>query len=732
MRVPWQTPPVTTEPDHEDSPGHAAWPSWLVVTIGLFAFVLARRLTLARIVPDTDWYFHLAVSRRVGGSLWISRIPEIVGLGWDESFPDKELLFHTLSGALYAIGGRGLVEQLPFLLTLAAVAALVWACAAVSTPGSTATAVLAVLLASAWWMRRFDGLRAYALAVVIFVLLAGALLRGRPRLTFLFAVLYPLAYHAVYMPVLLCLVIGGPGAVRSRRARVTLAAGLGGVVLGILAHPAFPENLEIARLVVSVALQDDASFLSTTGVETLPLRGDALLTAFGPLFGVLAAVGVGLAMPSLRRRRPDDESPADAERGAPPPVSSLHFLSLWVLAILLCGLVIKNPRAGEYAVPAVTLLLAAALARARAALPAEGRLAPVARYAGGPVGAALVVALGVGLQLPLWSTHAARPKDEHPVLREGLAAARSLPEGDAALVANVDWPWTPFILWERPGMRFFDTLDPRLLAAANPDLHAAREALRSGVVPDPAALVQDVWGADFALVGTAAGATQLEDDPRFVRLYPPTPDRPGPRVFRVDRAADEAFARELEVQLGDRWELRRVITRDEPRRLSPWIELLAAGDAPTKACGRVRVPAARARESADARWLGVGGGPRVRVFLDGVLYFEGGPYEQPRLLQTLVPLPEEWPASRLEVELCDDEGTAWRRAAALSLWDAASLLAACERQGVAAPELEPAPAAPWRSRPRATCLAPIAVASSTAAAPVEEPAGDAEEAAPGG
>src|SRR5687768_5793418 len=65
-------------------------------------YYLPPRLTGS---TDPDRFYHLGLSRLIAASGLPEVLPQVEDLGWGRYFPDKEFLFHALTGTASAAGG---------------------------------------------------------------------------------------------------------------------------------------------------------------------------------------------------------------------------------------------------------------------------------------------------------------------------------------------------------------------------------------------------------------------------------------------------------------------------------------------------------------------------------------------------------------------------------------------------------------------------------------------------
>lgn len=436
---------------------------------------------------DPDRYYHLGLSRIISEGGLPMRLPQAEDLGWGVVFPEKEFLFHALTGAADWAGGVPLVLLLVPLLGLAIVLTLYRTLDGVCRPWQAALFATLVPLAYTAFLFRLTILRPHVLAILWFCLLLYAALRTRPWLALVACAGFALSYHAIFI---VLLVVAAAAVLlwrdRADRRRM-LAFCAAGLVAGVLLNPYFPHQLQMTRAVIDIALGVGTPPGAEFGQELRPVGAAGFLSACGFSFYVLGLIA------SQRWFRRDV-----SDAGAP-----LRFL--FALALGLTLLSMQSMRALEYAVPVLVLLLGHLVARwdARWALPAL-----------------------VGPMLLLQGTTAVRYYHEVWTQPQGgntewyAAAIDSIPAGKGRKVFHCQWDASAYLLWLRPDLRFVDALDPTLLWKAAPRKYLLRQDLINGRVAAPGPALREVFDADYVLCGSRALNRQMSGDPATFRpLY---------------------------------------------------------------------------------------------------------------------------------------------------------------------------------------------------------------------
>lgn len=451
---------------------------------------------------EPDRYFHLGLARLISTDGLPKILPQVEDLGWGHYFPDKEFLFHALTGAAYWLAGPAGVLLVVPLLGIAIVACLYTIVARVLPPGRAAALVLTASLLSPVQLFRLSLLRPHLLAILFFCLLLAAILRGRGWLAALASAGFALSYHAFYIPML---VIGVASVIRwpeesdgARRWPWAVA----GLVLGIVLNPYFPSTLVMSWLHVKLALGIGLPPGLRSGEELQPLSTREFLHYFG--FLPVALVGTGTLI-VVKRLWPGRAT------------ASLWFLFL--LSGLLTLLSVKSMRATEYAVPSIIVLVAYALSLLRGV-----------RWIWLTC---LLIAISQGHASWLyyqdsWSQPQGGDSPSY------LAAISLLPlEADGQKVFNCQWETGSYMLFARPRIRFVDLLEPAMLWQASPAKYIARQRLIWGADSDPWKTLREQFKADYVLCGTPGLNKQMAADPLHFQQITGTEPMNSLRVYRI-------------------------------------------------------------------------------------------------------------------------------------------------------------------------------------------------------
>lgn len=463
------------------------------------AFFLPPRLVGSN---DPDRYYHLGLSRLISSEGLLRTLPQVEDLGWGRYFPDKEFLFHALTGgADWLAAPAGALLVVP-LLGIAIIICLYSTLLQALTPRRAAVLVLVATALSPMFLFRLMMLRPHLLAILFFCLLLAAILRGRPWLAAVATAGFVLSYHAFYIPVIVLVVAavfrwpeasGG-----ARRWQWAIPA----LLVALVLNPYFPSTIVMSWLHMKIALGAGMPPGLHSGEEVQPFSLIESVHYFG--FLPVALLGAA-ALIGLQKLRPAPET------------AGLWFLL--VLSTLLTGLTLKSARAGEYAIPSVILLVGYSLGRV------SGRWALPLTCLG------LAVSQGNASRIYYADTWDQPQGGDTPSY---LAAIALLPaEADGKKVFNCQWEAGSYLLFARPKIRFVDLLEPAFLWQASPAKYLMRQRLVLGLEPAPYRPLTEMFKADYVLCGSRALNAQMQKDPaHFVPLVGTEPMN-SLRVYRI-------------------------------------------------------------------------------------------------------------------------------------------------------------------------------------------------------
>ncbi len=462
---------------------------------------------------DPDRYFHLAVSRTTTPAGTVLALPQADDLDWAKSFPDKEYLFHVLTSLAYRMGGEKLVLVLIPLLATSIVVMLFWASAQTLPLGWALFGTVGFTFLCPAFYYRMLFLRPHVLAVALFVLALLGILRKKPWLVFIAIALFALAYHALFIPFTL---IGAAllfGLLGGRTWQATFAAGGAGLILGILANPHYPQNIQMMFTVMAIAVDPELNKMLDGGIELLPLPAVKYFRLYAAHWGLVLFAAVTL----VRRRKELRQLEA---------LQRLGFLTL--LSGIFLVMTLQSPRATEYATPCCVLLFAEALTGRKSRM--------VALYSSVVFFFLFEGPSFLPLYGRLFEKLASATQTESTLL-----ALEALPAGAAGeKVYNCEWYLGSYILYSRPDVRFVDLIDPHFLFETTPEKAVLRMKLNFGVVSDAHSIISHTFKAQYVLCVDRRVVAILKQDRRFQQLYPKVGDakplqHPAPYLFAVKK-----------------------------------------------------------------------------------------------------------------------------------------------------------------------------------------------------
>lgn len=442
-------------------------------------------------VHDPDRSYHLALSKLIAQDGFPRTLPQVEDLGWGRYFPDKEFLFHVLTGAAERLGGSTMVLALVPLLGIGIMLSLYTELSRRLKPWQAVVFTTAVPLLTCAYMFRISLLRPHMLAIAFFCGLLIALLRGRPRLAGLAAAGFALSYHGIYIvglvAVIAWLMRNQPGF----RGQHGWAWCLAGLVAGTILNPYFPSNLVMGLLSLRLALGVVPMPPGMQGLEMVSFSWAKLALTYGFVPASLLATFV-----AMRLRKPE-----------PGPETS----RVWFLVLVTAGfwaLGVKTPRAMEYVVPAGILMVGLA-----ASVLAWRRWVP------------LLLVLLVGLQgYVSWVYYRDHWRDP-PVgfYSEYENVLKQVPvNAKGKKIFNCEWDAGTYILRARPDLRFVDLLEPALLWDASREKFMARRQLLTGTSPEPWKVLREQFKADYVLCAEPALIEQMDANRRDFAALPGT------------------------------------------------------------------------------------------------------------------------------------------------------------------------------------------------------------------
>ena len=460
--------------------------SFLVFAILFLSFPL---------IPDGDSYFHLAVAREFVENGY----PD--GLAWarlsilGEAYGDKELIFHLLLVPFAGwmdpvVGGR---------LALAFFNALIFAVIGLiarNTVGNWGIVVpLFLYLTAGSFIARVFRLRPELLSLILLLLVIAAAAKRRYIWLAVLSAAYALSYTAFQALVGLAGLWTLVEWVRDKRFPWQLPLSVcGGVAVGLLLHPGFPDNLRIwwTQNVLFFRFRD---VLDVGGEILSPIPMDVLLFNLGWWIG-LAVLGIAIA------RGGGSSSPTR---------KSLYFA---VATVAFAILFVQMDRMSVYFFPFATLWLVAEMQRRGKVLTSVLELHRALRLP-----TALLIALFAAASLPKMTFIVETLRTRGSSEADFAAAAQAIPPG--AKVAAEWGPTEHYVFWQ-PRAQYLNVLDPIFMARSNPGAYELQRRVFTGVEPDVPLAVAVGLDSDYLAyerVGMGGLERRLRGDPRAQLLY---------------------------------------------------------------------------------------------------------------------------------------------------------------------------------------------------------------------
>lgn len=696
-----------------------SWGLWLIgYLLVVAAFVLVFKHSEPIRTGEPDHFLHNAIAKRISEKGSIQNVPQFEQTSWAKDFTHPYFLFAYATAGFYRLFGEDGIFYFGFLVALGLISLLYFSGRGLVPPFLALLVALALLLTPDFANRAMQ-VRPHLVAVFLFVCLTISILRENRWMALTAAFLTPLFYHQIFVGIALCLGALAYRGLRDSKIATVPATALGGFLLGALVHPYFPKNLTSSLNV----------FFGQTLHITTPLKmplelgglGWANISANYGFYLFWVALGAALILPvkSWGQLRTRFLEPAKVNDDR-----NLEFLFL-ATAALWC-VVPWSFRITEYALP-LTALLAFQCLRT---LPSLSTQIPLAVFS-------------MVFLVPTAYSHFSRPSGVLVDTPGTLKAVRALPEnGVGKRVFNCDWTVGAYMISERPSYHLLDFADPRELARNNPILHDLRSQLTSGHVADPYGAIKHAFKADYVVCSDQALVEQIERNPNFRRIHP-DPAKPlvtrgrleaSVMVYELAKGNSSRQVRNFERGVNEVMTVTRKIRgrklattsqtvlqwkpvsvpsqlKDEER--SRYLNLRRI-DTPVTGdtCAKVRPAVGELAQFAGAKYLGIGGGPKIRVWRSGTPLFNTDmEYRALNDLSVFVPLdPPLRKTDRIEVEICSDPKAA-SVGLAVSLWTEKQVNDACrwkfqsERGPFGAPvdtEFK------YAMRATETCLAPIA------------------------
>lgn len=468
--------------------------AWRVAAWALVFLAVAGAVQWHTRVPwDMDTAYHAAVGRLIREHGILHAFPWTPFSWLSDHYADKELLFHLLFVPFTGLG---------WITSSKIVGALCGACVLLALyvvlrqervpfPGLWALLPLAT---SSVFVFRFALVRPHLLSIALALLVPWAAARGRLVILAAVAAVYPWAYVAWQLPVVLVLVAEVARLAAGKGIRwEPLAAVLLGAAVGILLHPNRSNLIALNMLQIGEVLFRNA----WGGKENLDLgREFAPFTLDQWLRWLSAAVSMTVAALVLAwRSRKSDDTP----------------LSFALAALGFGVLTVATARFAEYFVPFSVAAVAVASWRftsgmVRSWIVPAGLLVVTAVYTVAPTAATL---RGI----------ATREDEVPPEL--ALWLQQQIPAGSQVFTCEAGTTGT--LMLALPERRFMVALDPTFFLVRDPELYHLWYRLPMDAPRDAVATIRERFGARYVICAA--------DDTLHMRFFTRLSTTPGVRVL---------------------------------------------------------------------------------------------------------------------------------------------------------------------------------------------------------
>lgn len=439
---------------------------WLWRTV---LVVIAALLHLLQDLPyDGDTAYHLAVARLIREHGFLQSFPWTPFSWLADHYADKELLFHLLLVPVATLP-LAIAAKIAGTIATGAVLITVHEILVGNRVERAGLWTLLLLLACPAFVFRIALVRPHVVAISLALWLTYLLAERRLRWIFVVSVLYPLSYVAWHTAVAIAVLVELARVLaRGRSDWRPLASVMGGLAVGLLVHPNFP-NILTFFWVQNVEILMKTAWAGKAGFD--------LGREFGAMkpgmFFLQMVIPVGLLLSGAWRGW-RDRTPVD-----------VAFLLVALAFIVLSA---RTERFIEYAAPFT--IVAAALWWRRQDVP---RL---------PVFAAMgALVLHGGMQAYPIALLRSRVDAFPPPMR--AAVETLIPEG--AQVFTCSWHFTGEMLLALPNRRFMVALDPVLFFYSDPERYQRWFDLVRNPPPDVALIIQDTFNAPYVLCETWQG-----------------------------------------------------------------------------------------------------------------------------------------------------------------------------------------------------------------------------------
>jgi len=456
---------------------------WTILYVGIASFI---HFFIIKAPVDADSAYHAAVGRLIRQYGILHAFPWTPFSWLSDHYADKELLFHLL---FVPFAGMHWILAAKIVGTLIGSALLFTMYTVLRKEGVRFAGLWALfpLVTTDVFLWRFALVRPHLISIGLALVVLWAAVNNRRVIVMVVSAIYPWAYVAWQLPVILAAISETAGTLSGRKWRWgVIAAALSGTILGIVLHPNAMNLLrftwiQIVDVLIKTAWGSRKGF--ELGREFEPFTiGQWARWLIPSVIMALAAIVL-----AWRNRRND--------------ITSFAFA---LCAIIFFVLTVKTARFAEYFIPFTVI------AFALAARSISWRFLPVVVF-----GATLLYTC-----VPLYKTIQALGSYENrlpPTIASKLQ--KLIPPGSQ--IFTTEWGYTGELMLALPERRFIVALDPTFFYMKDPTLYRLWYSLPREAPSDAAELIRRYFGARFVLSFDEGRwnefYTKLASDPR-VRL----------------------------------------------------------------------------------------------------------------------------------------------------------------------------------------------------------------------
>jgi hypothetical protein len=459
---------------------------FLVVLIALYISPIGMSL-------EPDSYFHFAISKLTLEQGLVRSLPQADNIGWVSYFPDKEFLFHQFTALAFYLGGESGVHIACLMLASLIVVMIVINGEQFCSKPLALGITLLVLLNYSFTSRLFL-IRPHLAGIFFFLVILLGLLKSNKTILALGSFLFPLFYHAFFMPLMLLGIFGLVE--KGKNYRFLFLFSVFPMLTGILINPYFPTNIFMSWEVIKIAFSVNHSLNSGDEAKSLPFLATLIRSGAYLIMTVLLATQI-----------------KDIYK------KSSRATALLLIVIVLHILFFISPRTIEYLVPMFAILVCSIVPLFKDRIESFSVLL-----------CSILLAFNIQylgyFTIPekFWSSRA----------KEMQHLISQIPDSNNKKVFNCEWETGSYLLYYKPSLKFVDLLDPNFIYLQNIELGK----LRDKMVNFPSSHIYDtlvnIFKADYIMCFAPNFLKTIEADPRFIKVAESS-QAPITKIYRVTK-----------------------------------------------------------------------------------------------------------------------------------------------------------------------------------------------------